>query len=116
MHKISDKLPYDLIRYIFEINAARIIQNIWRKNRPNINLKIGSRVLVMWNSHNKIGTIERMGLNYGYNYKYRIKLISLPHLPKRIYIYNTPSLNQPKKIIPLRPWNIKEDILMHFTY
>ena len=106
MHKISELLPYDIIRYIFEIVSVTAIQSVFRKNRPIKNIILGSRVLVLFNGYkSQYGTIDKLGRNYGHHFKYRIRLVSSNFFPKRCYYYSrSPSLNGPIKIIVLNPW------------
>ena len=111
MHKISELLPYDIIRYIYEILSATIIQSVFRKNKPvGNNVTIGTRVLVLFNNKYKYqyGTIDKigpLGPNYGHHFKYRIRLVSGNIYPQRCYYYSrSHSLNGPRKIIFLNPW------------
>ena len=110
MHKISELLPYDIIRYIYEIFSVTLIQSVFRKNRSLVKRDsiIGSRVLVLFNDYFKYGTIDKIGSlgpDYGHHFKYRIRLISANFFPKRCYYYSrSPSLDGPRKIIFLNPW------------
>ena len=92
MHKISELLPYDIIRYIYEILSAMLIQSVFRKNKPIGNsVTIGTRVLVLFNNKYQYGkyqygTIDKigpLGPNYGHHFKYRIRLVSSNYLIQR---------------------------------
>ena len=62
MHKISELLPNDIIRYIYEILSIMLIQSVFRKNRYLVKRDsiIGSRVLVLFNDYFKYGTIDKI--------------------------------------------------------
>jgi len=67
----------------------------------------GDRVLLRYENKTRFGTVDKIGLTYGFNYSFRIRLVSF--IPKRVYIYNrSKCIFDPKKVILLAPWCVKD--------
>ena len=114
VNKIYKELPDVLTNYIFFLAKVLLIQSVWRKNRrSNGNIKIGSRVLMTWRKNpitgikwkNMYGTIDRIGMDYGYHYTYRIAAIISVSKHRYYYYKNSPSFYSPSRVIMLDPWN-----------
>ena len=127
MQNLHNKLPYELINYIYSLKAALLIQRTFRKNRPQILLTstyttimddkmsveytkwrgytdfyAGDRVLIRLPSGKyRYGTV-----NIIYPPKQEIKCIIRPvkNITENLYVYFNPEI----KMILLPPWRDRE--------